>query len=340
MSSPSRSRPSSTASAKVDLVIIGSGWPAWWAAHRALAATPSVALIETPVYEAPALEVIHVGTGERRARAALSFGEAVTESLWNLSQENYRRAEALFAELSVPFQPSSVHWEKEKEPGLLVDSGKLTAALKASAPPALRHYPVADLPRLTAGSVGDHRLTLPDGAELRFSFAVALEARFLLTLDREMKEVLIPVTLSVFEEAKAPEVEPGFYLFHQGADFALNADTLQFGSYRNLYEDKAVGFHTAYDPVSHRFGREFFRQLGWVKGEVTHPKFRQRYYTLSCDGLPVIGTLRGSEGVFTAAGFASRPQNYLFAVIDQLLQEVSSPQATRFPVGFSSKRFV
>lgn len=317
-----------------DVVIVGSSWQARLAAHYAVETGRKVLLLQTPDLPQPTLLPVHVGTGEPRQRVELAMGAEITQKLWSLSQKNLTSAEKLIGKKAEP----KLFWkgkEEREELCLLVDTSELLGRLR---PPTMT-APAAKTPRLR--SVGRLDYEVETESEIfTSSLVVAADDATLLDWCPAMKEELIPVTLSVFEEKAVMPLEEGYYLFHGGADFALKrGDDLILGSYRNLFEDKGVGFLSQYDPKSWEGIQSFFGQLGWIRAAEKPHRFTPVFHSVTCDGLPLIGASRDIPGLFMATGFSGRPQNFLFETLRLLMESLLTGRVVELPFS-SNKRFV
>ena len=129
-------------------------------------------------------------------------------------------------------------------------------------------------------------------------------------------------------------------LFNAGADFAVSEGAkLRLGSFRNLYEDKAVGIHAQPDPATLKGVSHFFGDLGWIESE-KELRSHISIETLTCDGLPIAGSLPDSPGIYLVTGFAGRAQNYLFEVAEQLAAGILKESGFEALSLFSTKRFI
>lgn len=335
---------------KVDLAVVGSGWDAWVAAELAERRKISVALFETDLMSYRGPDVIHVGNGEIFERAILALGEPLGNALWSYSELNLRLA-AAYSEA-----PTKVAWNlsepkvqslAEKSAirkeyyrvtkNLLEEDGHwfhpelvIAAIKKRTDFPVLKvSGPVVSI---RAGNleydIGGTRATL----------VLVLDDRSLLSTEPSLSNEIIPVTLSIFEAEPTPVAKSAYQLFNGGADFSLRRESFfSFGSYRNLFADKGVGFHHKVDPVSREHLQKFFSARGWLR--CIHLE-ALKYVSLSCDGLPVVGNIPGKEGVFYASGFSGRAGNFLFAVLTDLLSDIVDGKGSRIPEFLSNRRFI
>lgn len=335
---------------KVDLAIVGSGWDAWIAAELAARKKISVALFETDLLSYRGPEVIHVGNGEIFERAILAFGEKLGNALWIYSESNWKLA-ASYAE-----GPSIVAWhlgdaqnkgfaeksakrksyyrvndDRLEADGLWFHPETIIAKIKSRA-----NFPVIK----TAGPTVPARAATMEYevAGCRATFVLILDDRSLLTTEKSLSSEIIPVTLSVFEGVPGSAALEGYQLFNGGADYTLRRGSFfSMGSFRNLFADKGVGFHTQVDPVSRENLIKFFSTKAWLS-EAGHEALK--YVSLSCDGLPIVGNIPGREGIFYASGFSARGGNFLFAVLNDLLSDMIDGKASRVPEFLSNRRFL
>jgi glycine/D-amino acid oxidase-like deaminating enzyme len=62
--------------------------------------------------------------------------------------------------------------------------------------------------------------------------------------------------------------------------------------------------------------------------------------SLSCDGIPLVGTLPELPGVYVVTGFAGRTLNFLFAIAEHLADGIVSAKGFEPLARFSTRRFV
>lgn len=152
---------------------------------------------------------------------------------------------------------------------------------------------------------------------------------------------LIPVTLSQFTypiRAFCPDFS--ISLHNQGADFAtrMNYD-VQLGSYRNLFQDKAVGVQRVADPITQRSVAKFFGDLNWMDPE-KQPTISLSVESLSCDGLPIVGTLPEAPGIYVVGGFQARTGNFIFEIAHRMAEGILSDGKLKGLQSLSLKRLI
>ena len=128
-------------------------------------------------------------------------------------------------------------------------------------------------------------------------------------------------------------------VFNSGADFVyFDKGRLTAGSYRNLYEDKAVGRLRSADPLTQRSVTKLLEELGWIKSDESC-ETHLSYEAVTCDGLPLVGTLSDLPGIYVVGGFAARSGNYLFEVAESLISSILSGSSSNLEL-FSTRRFI
>lgn len=289
---------SSASPTTAEVLVIGPGWPAWLVADALARRGIRAAVRGGDRPDRP--RVGFAGNGERRETARKVMGSAMADALWAMGKENRERA------LALGLAPAKLVREKESEDAFGFDGTLLARQLAAKAAGFAPTNPTITI--------------------------YVCDTKSALAAYPSLADKLIPVTLTTLEAPHSAK-EWTLTLFHGGADFRL--DTPQrsvFGSYRNLFEDRAVGFLEP-DPVTLKGLRGFFPEA--AAGE-THVG----YETLSCDGLPVVGALGESPSTYVVDGFAGRPENFLFAVAEKLADGISGRDAFQGLGLFSTKRFV
>ncbi len=333
-----------------DVVVIGDEWPA---AVVAAAFGARATYLSLPSRAAGLDVLVHVGNGECRENARLVCGDEMSASLWEISQASFARAKS-FAILEGRLswiasgdretdllrksaeKVAGGRWEDDRltEPALLLDTPKIMASVPFTL--------VDKIVRIEKTGSLQNRVVY-----LRGEIEASVEAPIVIVVSDEKVPALlpsfadkwIPVTLTSILHPARKDLPFLGALFHLGADCAvLGANHLRLGSYRNLYEDKAAGVHDTADPATLKGVSAFFGGLGWVgAGE---PSIRLTVEALSCDGLPVVGSLAHLPGVYAVGAFAARTQNFIFEVAQQLAVGIVKGQGFTGLNIFSTKRFL
>ncbi len=182
------------------------------------------------------------------------------------------------------------------------------------------------------------------GEELSASIVVVISESIPADLFPSLKDKVIPVTLSSFSFSAIHypinSAKTVFFVFNAGIDFAIRQEKkVILGSFRNLFEDKAVGIHKQADPRTLEGVRKYFGTLGWVDaGEKASPYLDVE--SITCDGLPLVGSLSENPGVYIVAGFAGRRQNFIFEIARLLSQAIAGKSSFDLLSVFSTKRFL
>lgn len=370
---------------KSEIIVIGSPWMASVMGYSILSAghRPTIYFVNEPAQNgAPAELPVHVGNGEIYENSRLTFGKEVTQALWDLSGESYKKSKALFARLGLGFTEGRTLWfaSNDRQKHLLEETARhnpVATVLKgpewmrqgvrkfetAIAEPGLRFNAQQLITALNHKFVQQEILVssmdkllsiekLPS-MEYRLEFevsgqrATASAAVVLLLSDRLPVKLFpsvvgkwIPVTLGAFTFKNKTHKEFVQSFFNGGADFAIRTSGgIRLGSFRNLYQDKAVGIHTTADEATRQGVTDFFSGLDFIHAEPP----QQTHLTvesLSCDGLPIVGSLSEYPGVHLVAGFAGRTQNFLFEVSELLSRAIVKGESIERLKPFSTKRFV
>lgn len=325
---------------------MGSGWEAAYVTYLfALAGVNVIPIEKKQTFEVPS-EVITIGNGDLLRRAEQALGEPLARDLWKISKQSAARAKQLFEKLSFAHQTTDAHWLDDSENEKLVESGLAFAPgalrLTLHAATQAKNRIVSDATSFSFSGQGVEVLVKNGGVAKRISCerVFLLEDEAILKLSPSMKEELIPVTLSLFEEKSEAAAPPGYFLFHSGADFAfVNSGKILMGSFRNLFADKAVGFLKNYDPATWKGVSQFFSKRGWVKPSASPSRPILKGVSLSCDGLPLVGPLRDSPSVFVSTGFSGRDVNFQFEVLAQVVDSLVKGTPLETPLS-SNRRFL
>lgn len=295
---------SSASPITVDVNVVGNGWPAWLVVHSLLERNVSCA-IEGPVASDRA-RIGSSGNGDPLEIARKVMGRAVADRLWKVGAVNRERALSLGTALGI--HPAVWSCDGKEQPAFGFHGGELALRLERLCKTALR---------------GPARATMT---------VYVCDTRAAVAEFASLSDKLIPVTLT-YLETKTASVQWKQTSYHSGADYRIDSPKgACFGSYRNLFEDRAVGFLAA-DSVTVQGLKGFFPDAALAQ-------VRVGYETLSCDGLPVVGALSETPTAFVVDGFAGRPENYLFAIADMLAEGISGLGSFDPLALFSTKRFV
>ena len=348
MSSESQ-RPNST----FDVCVVGDGGEAAYAAYLFAEAEIKVVQISSANPAREWQEVITIGNGDLLRRAELAIGEKNARELWQISKKNAGRATQLFSKLKLPTQKITTFWiyDSKNETEMAEASAKSDVTYHRGNDPRLGKFvseksesfdPTSLITRLKAAQSwpilrGEFSTLL---RSISCERTLILDDAITLKLSPSMKEELIPVTLSLFEEPLDSSAPQGYFLFHSGADYALTSEgKIVMGSFRNLYEDKAVGRLAQYDPVTWKGVSQFFSKKKWMRPHAQPSSFYLKAASLSCDGLPLVGPLRDSPALFISTGYAARAANFQFEVLAQLVNSLAQGGTLDSPLT-SNRRFL
>lgn len=272
-------------------------------------------------------EAVFLGNGETREKAGLIFGERLAGRLWEISQANLQLARKLFTESRVEFT--------ETEGALIFSPGRLAAAL---AEPFQTFSTLEHLEQKGNAEVRAHLKTAEGTKQVAAPLAVIATEAYGLSTIALLSDKRIPTTLSSFCFTDVKK-QAGYQLFNQGADFTIsNGSELRLGSFRNLYADRGVGLRNEIDPVTQKNLLNFFSAKGVVSANATARPVR-RIESLSCDGIPLVGTFAGLPGAVFATGFAARSAAFLFAVAESVAATVLGEAAQDLAI-FSPRRLL
>jgi glycine/D-amino acid oxidase-like deaminating enzyme len=320
---------------------------------------PRVLVLDTAVR---GRELATIGNGEYYANARRVYGEPLADKLWEFSARNFARAQEILATLKIAARPVRQTWyaASEREAALQRETAGLLKS-NAASPSDLGGF-VGRLEEPALGwespvSTGaiDSLLSVERSAELELSVtfrcagkAATERAAVAVFASEEIPRAVlpwlgdksIPVTLSSFVFPQAKPLPFARAIFNGGVDFvSAESGGLRVGSFRNLYEDKAVGRLTTADPATLAGVRKLFGSLGWIEAEVS-PEAGLRYESLSCDGLPIVGALPDLPGAYVMTGFAARTSNFIFEAARRLARGIAHGGDFAGLQSFSTKRFV
>lgn len=355
---------------KTDIVILADSWEGSLMAYqlRQLGHNPVVLSVGGKKTTLP----IHIGNGEWYESVFRTFGKQLASDIWAISQRNYNKVKRLFRRLKVNYNEggllSFANDDREAEllglsaaklpdrellmgdPLLSQGNKKFTAVIKEPAiyfdPRDLslgEVTPVDNVHTIRKLKFSSYELSFENTGQkqtIQSSIVVVFSDRFASKWLKGISDKLIPVTYSTFSFPKGRPC-PDFTIatFNGAADFAIaSGDLLRLGSFRGLYEHRAVGVRSELNERTQQGVSEFFGQMKWIghgdgEGQVD-------VTTLSCDGLPVVGALPDLPGVFVVGGFAARSANYIFDVTEELAKGILTGGNFAHLQPFSLKRFV
>ncbi len=329
-----------------EIAIVGQGWPAL------VMAASLVKLNEKPFlllkkYLNPKTQGVFIGNGETESNALKIYGSLVFEALWGMSRDNFEMIKSSLKTHGTHFWDKGSYWyDLSNSPlrgaGLCFDVSTFEAKL-------LKYLLKHEVPIETIVDNPQLKITSPFGCDIHYKknkMRSKLNALIVIVISDQlaasiasMASKLIPVTLSSFSVRTKKEHPFSLAFFHGGADFAFSEPGgFRIGSFRNLYEDSAVGIRKHPDLNTLQHLKKFFCNLGWV-----HPTSKWSSHlsveSISCDGLPLVGTLPDAPGVFVVCGFAGRMQNFIFSVSEELSLSLLGGHKLGRLSCFSTKRF-
>ena len=279
---------------------------------------------------------IHVGNGEKQSVARQIFGKGLADEVWEISRRNMELAGVLMGAK----ESSLSWWEKKNGGSYQIEAQERSLLISEPIENSIRS---AMVKRITKeGPLRFATELQVDGETIRVmsDVVILLSDRLAIELLPNIRDKLVPVTLSSFMFPKATREPIGYSVFNNGIDFAIGAgDFLRLGSYRNLFEDRAVGFHAAADEITRKSILSFFSGLKWIAADATS-ETNLSIESISCDGLPIVGPLPDLPGVYAVGGFSARPLNFAFAVAESLAGKLSGKPGGLSLDRFSTKRFV
>lgn len=325
---------SQKSSSKIDLIIVGNSWtaPVFADAIRDSGIKSRILSYEKPHSGPPALP-LYIGNGESLENATRVMGKEMVDLLWDISTRNFQTAHETCKRLGWKTHSAKAIWHAKngttsEEPFLCLRPNKTTIE-SADEILAVRREATFSYQLNWIKDGKTHIETAPI-----VLFATDWISKELLP---SIQDKWIPVTLSSFLFESAKELT-GAAFFNGGADFAFSVDKdLLTGSFRNLYEDKAVGFHDTPDPVTEKNVGKFFSKLGWIRNQ---KKSFVSLESISCDGLPLVGTLSDMPGVYFVGGFAGHTPNFIFEIASILAKAIIKGQKFDDLRLFSTRRFV
>lgn len=298
--------------------------------------SPKVLQLKTPLTVYSGLQSVFVGNGDPKDRVTKTMGPELANSLWRISEANYEMGKEFFSKQNIEiYEKGLLRWEGStslgEAKGFSFDTEKIKTLRKAD------HFgEVERIERLSSLQMG---VRLKGQAEplvapiIVFLSDFAAHEKFNFLWDK-----LIPVTLSTFGYPIQQCPEFSMSIHNQGADFAIRFNKqIHLGSYRNLYEDKGVGLKETADPVTLKNCAKYFGDMKWVDPG-KKPETTLAIEGLSCDGLPLVGTLPEAPGVYIVGGFSARTSNFIFEIAHILSSSILSDGKTPSLDPFSLKR--
>jgi glycine/D-amino acid oxidase-like deaminating enzyme len=329
---------------------LGNDWAALWVQKclRDLGVLAQARWLKTP--NETGVLTAYVGNGETRGRTERTFGVGLTSTMWGLSERSHERVLNFLNIKKIPATHKGAAWLEKSE------AHSSIMEFSAGSVWNREDFVAALLADGGEGSAIDSIVEIEQRAP--FDYAVKVEsgrrqetlrasAVFIATerLDRQLlpglSSIWLPATMNRFVFSSTKDHPHSISLFHEGADFALRGpgSTVTLGSFRNLFEDRGYGIRPDWvDTFSQENVTRFFHGHGWIDG-ATAPRVETWVESISCDGLPIVGSLPANPGVFLLAGFAGRPGNWIFETAFRLAQAFVSatPDAALAPL--SPKRF-
>jgi hypothetical protein len=262
---------------------------------------------------------VFLGTGDCYHRARLLYGESVARIFWELSFENYRRA-SLDGEGLIRHAGNEIEKKWFEETGRIMPQARFEPASGNLYEPGMSFDSTEITPvenfsfraesnfcyELDWGKNQTHLATV--------STIIFVSEEEVWNLLPAWRDRMIAVTLSEFVFPKKKQNQGSLFLFNGGADFAVaEGKNWRLGSYRNLYQDKAVGIHSHSDPATLAGVTAFFSKREWIE-PAPPQKVSLTVDAVTCDGLPLVGSLAEHPGVFVMVGFAGHAANFIFAL--------------------------
>ena len=316
---------SSASPKKSDVLVVGDSWrgPVVARAFADQGASTRLVTLPFPNSPTPKETLVHVGNGELHDKARLIMGNAMADTIWAISRRNFELAKAH------AIKEGLLLWEPQglREPALLFDWSRCASLFPSQSDELI--------------SLDKDRASFKGAGEIKAHVTVLvgeLPAPKYLTW---LHDKWIPVTLSSFAFPSSIKSDVLGTFFNGGADFAFYeaSGDLRLGSYRNLFNDKAVGVHEKTDPATLAGVTKFFGDKGWISSTKPTSEGLQ-VEALPCDGLPVVGAIPEAPNVHVLGGFNGRWQNFLFETARGLADSVVNGRPLDELFLFSTKRFV
>ncbi|MCB0416499.1 MAG: hypothetical protein KDD39_02535 [Bdellovibrionales bacterium] len=287
---------------------------------------------------------VYLGNGESRNRASLTYGNQLTETLWDFSETNYAEAERRAASLGVNLREGDLRWtDYEGLRAMDLDYPELCAALRKNLKEnSCQFRSFSKIQVLPSAKLGQSIEFIERSAPQKIEATAVVCAEEWLCYQNftYMKDKLVPATLWSFLFKKTTALDFALALFNDGVDFAVNRGSqLELGSFRNLYMDHGVGLVTEPDERTRAGVKSLFSGLGWIESENESAVFSS-VEAISCDGLPIVGSLPDLPSTYVVCGFSGRSQNFLFEAARLLVGALLEENDFSLLSTFSTKRFL
>jgi glycine/D-amino acid oxidase-like deaminating enzyme len=323
------------------ILILGDLWSAPLFAHAfaQLGQQTEIWISDSPPSTGP--EAIYLGNGETRAKAGLIFGEPLAEKLWEISAASFEAARRLLHEQGVAIHDHGLFRAGSpdtNEAGFSFSPSDLSTALLRGKTVAGRFQRLVSMH--SEGLETKLRLKTDQGErDLTAAMVVVATESFEQNAIPWLADKRIPCTLTSLLANPTNRFTASAGIFNGGADFAVNdGRTLRLGSWRNLYADRGVGLHSQEDARTREGITRFFEGQGWLEDPASLPA-TLRIESLSCDGIPLVGTVPGLAGAVFAVSFAARGACFLFEVANQVARSMVGKPSERLDV-FSPRRLL
>jgi hypothetical protein len=260
---------------------------------------------------------ITLGNGEVKETAFKVLGKELAQKVWEFSEKNYSEAENYFSRNQIPYSKVDIQWPETVESALCFDPRDIKFQGE-----------ISYVDKVTSIS------------EANADCVVILSEIILSRFFPRFSTILIPVTLFSFLFPLLKNTSAKSSFFNGGIDFAFRLEKfLHIGSFRNLFEDKAVGVLDQIDTKSLEGITQFFARKKWIDSQNQKVQLRS-FEAISCDGLGAVGSLSEAPHTFVVGGFAARTDNFIFAIAKNLAEGVLLGKKDSNLALFSTKRFV
>lgn len=258
--------------------------------------------------EAPhGIELTYLGNGEERPIAERIYGDVLARSFWDLSQSNLAYTLELLSRFGVSHERGKVARGPGKEPAVTWDGKELLMALRSK-----QDRVWGATPTRVQAAISRVEVEWEKGS-VRGDFALLCTSRFDLAQFPWLEDRWLPVTLTSFygRGESGPWTLP-----NGGADYRVSlGERFRVGSFRSLQRDDRVGIHQECDALSEKGVRKGFG----VEGELD---WENHVEGVTCDGLPLVGSVPDSPALFLCGGFNGRDANFWFSAAAQLVEGV------------------
>ncbi len=314
-----------------DILVIGRDYKAQVFAHFLPPEQTAVLISSEGASEEPPEKVSYLGNGEFPETAEKIFGKDLKDLFWSLSQKNQEEIFNFSKTQPLDATSTQVKWVKEN---------RLESGVRFN-PHALNRLPsLRTSQTLKIEGAGLDLRVITDSEEYEPKIIILVDDYLATKNFTYLADKCIPVTLPLYAQKLKGASNPELELFNAGADFTYTGESLRyFGSFRNLFQDKAVGLKVGSDPVSEKNIRSFFSASGQLDNDEELLCF-SLLESISCDGLPIVGNLPQLPNVHVCIGFAGKPQNFIFEVAKRMAKGILSHGQTDGLEAFSTKRFI